>query len=313
MRVGNLHLPYFRDHDHQTFKMVARKKLLWAMVITFAAMIVEIIGGYLSNSIALLSDAGHMFTHFFALLISYIAIRLASVDPCHHRTFGMFRAEVLGALFNGIFLLGVSGLIIYESVKRLISPAEVASVEMLIIAIIGLIVNLLTLRILGGHHHEDRNIKAAFLHMVGDALSSVGVVAGAVIIHFTGFVMIDPFLGIMISLLILVWALGVTRDSVRVLLEFAPRGLDTETIAKVLRENDERIYSVEDMHVTEITENMYNFSAIITLTTDSLSEAAHIIDKAKHLLGEKYSIFHATIEAVPRKYVEQQEKAEEQK
>jgi cobalt-zinc-cadmium efflux system protein len=275
-----------------------RKKLLWSMFITLIVMLLEIAGGILSNSIALLSDAGHMFTHFFALLISYIAIRLASLEPCHHRTFGLFRAEVLASLLNGVFLLGVTGLIIYESVLRLIEPEDVASREMFIIALIGLTVNIITILILKGSEKGDRNIRAAFMHMLADAFSSVGVVSGAVIIHFTGFVHIDPLLGILISLLILFWAWDLIKDSVRVLLEIAPRGMESDRIRKALQDNDEGILEVTDMHVVEITSGMYYLSASLLLPTDSLSRAEEIISRANILLEERFNIRHTTFQPV---------------
>jgi cobalt-zinc-cadmium efflux system protein len=275
-----------------------RKKLLWSMLITLLVMILEIAGGVYSNSIALLSDAGHMFTHFFALLISYIAIRLAALEPCHHRTFGLYRAEVLASLLNGVFLLGVTALIVYESVLRLITPEKVASREMFIIAVTGLAVNIITILILRGSEKSDRNIKAAFMHMLADAFSSIGVVAGAVIIYYTGLVYIDPILGIVISLLILIWAWGLIKDAVRVLLEIAPRGMETDTIKKRLQENDDSILEIADMHVIEITSGMYNLSASLLLATDSLSAAEDIIHRANGLLEKEFNIRHTTFQPV---------------
>jgi cobalt-zinc-cadmium efflux system protein len=152
--------------NHKEYKISERKKLLISMAITFVVMIVEIVGGFLSNSIALLSDAGHMFTHFFALGISYIAIFLASMKPSYYRTFGLYRAEVIASLVNSIFLFIVTIVIIYESIIRLINPEPVQSMEMFVIASIGLGVNLLTIWILEGSNKEDRNIRSAVMHMV---------------------------------------------------------------------------------------------------------------------------------------------------
>ncbi|MFC1585562.1 cation diffusion facilitator family transporter [Fibrobacterota bacterium] len=309
--LNNSHRPHLahdgngHDHDHDhgdghshDYKSLDRKKLIWSMAITASVMVLEIAGGIISNSIALLSDAGHMFTHFFALLISYIAIRLAAQEPCHHRTFGLFRAEVLASLLNGIFLLGVTGLIVYESMVRLLNPEPVASREMFVVAFIGLVVNIITILILQGSKRSDRNIKAAFMHMAADAFSSIGVVAGAVIIHLTGFVQVDALLGLFISLLILFWAWGLIKDSVRVLLEIAPKGMETDKIKKVLMNNDKRILEITDMHVVEITSGMYNLSASLTVSTDSLEVTREIIKSANHTLAEVFNIRHSTFEPV---------------
>lgn len=289
------------DHDHShthDYKSLGRKKLLWSMGITFVVMIVEIVGGILSNSIALLSDAGHMFTHFFALLISYIAIRLASLDLCHHRTYGLYRAEVLASLFNGLFMLVVTGVIVYESIMRFITPEEIASREMFIVSVIGLVVNVITIVILEGSQRGDRNIRSAFMHMVADAVSSVGVVTGAIIIHFTGFLYVDPALGIMISVLICVWAWGLIKDSVRVLLEIVPKGMDTDIIKATLQKHDKRIVAIDDMHLFEITDGLYDLSATLTVASDSIEAAMDITGEAREILEKEFKIGHATIEVV---------------
>jgi cobalt-zinc-cadmium efflux system protein len=259
-------------------------------------MIVEIVGGVLSNSIALLSDAGHMFTHFFALGVSYIAIFLASMKPSYYQTFGLYRAEVIASLINSIFLFIVTMVIIYESIIRLIKPEPVQSMEMFVIATIGLGVNLLTIWILEGSNKEDRNIRSAVMHMVADALSSVAVVAGAIIIYFTGRTFVDPLLGILISILIVMWAWRLFADSIRVLLEIAPRNMSSNEIRQLLKENDSRIKAITDMHVVEITSGMYNFSAHVEICGESLSEANEVIGEINCLLKSKYLIDHTTIQ-----------------
>jgi cobalt-zinc-cadmium efflux system protein len=291
------------DHDHghdHGYKAHGKKKLLLSMAITLAVMLLELVGGFVTNSVALLSDAGHMFTHFFALLISYVAIRIAGVDPCHHRTYGFFRAEVLAALLNGIFLLVVTGIILYESVERMLAPEAVASREMFIIATIGLVVNLVTLWLLESSRKGDRNIRAAFVHMMADALSSVGVVGGAVVIHYTGLTIIDPLLAVLISVLIVTWGYGLIKDSVRVLMEIAPAGLDTGRLTEELLKGDDRIVEVADMHVIEITEGLYDLSAVLAVDTDSLEVTSDISSRARQLLATKFNIGHATIECIPR-------------
>lgn len=289
------HNENYHFHSHN-YKVIEKNKLLWSIYITGIVMFIEIIGGILSNSIALLSDAGHMFTHIFALLISYIAIILASCNPCHHRTFGLFRAEVLASLFNSIFLFIVTGFIIYESIKRLIFPENIVSITMFWVSCIGLFVNIITIGILHKVQKDDRNIKSAFLHMVSDLISSVVVVIGAVIINFTGLTFIDPIIGGIISVFILFWAWGLLKDSIRVLLEIAPVGMETDKIKDIIIKNDHNIVDVLDIHIVEITNGMYNFSAHIEIKNDSINEANNIICRINDLLREKFNINHTTIQ-----------------
>ena len=166
-------------------------------------MIVEVVGGFLTHSIALISDAGHMFTHCFALGISLAAIMIARKPLCHHRTFGLYRAEIVAAFVNGLFLLFVVAIITYEAILRIIHPEEVLSLRMLMIAFIGLVVNLVSIGILHGSHKQDMNVRSVFYHMVADAASSVGIVVAAVIIFITGWNIIDPLVSLGISAVII--------------------------------------------------------------------------------------------------------------
>ncbi|MCK5300865.1 MAG: cation transporter, partial [Thermoplasmatales archaeon] len=185
----------FSEHLFE-YRNVEKKKLSLSLLITTIVMFVEIIGFFTTNSIALLSDAGHMFTHSFAIAISLIAIIIAKKPPCHHRTFGLYRAEILAAFINGIFLLLVVILIIWEAIQRLIHPEEVLGFQMLFIALIGLFVNIISIGILHGSHKENMNIRGVFYHMIADAISSVGIIFAAIIILFTGWNLIDPLVSL---------------------------------------------------------------------------------------------------------------------
>lgn len=286
-------------HDfswYSRYKCEERGRLLWSIAVAFVVMIIEIIGGIYSNSIALLSEAGHMFTHLFALGISYGAIRLASMGPSYNRTFGFYRAEVIASLLNGVVLIAITALIIYESILRLIKPEPVNPLQMLIIALIGLVVNVITIFLLEGAHEHDRNIASVFIHIVADALSSAAVVASAIIIFFTGITYFDPATGLLISALIVFWAWKLVSDSIRVILEIAPKEMKTNEIRKLLKNNDPRIKSISDMHIIEITSGMYNFSAHVEVIGESLSEANDIINEINRLLKENYGIDHTTIQ-----------------
>ena len=286
----------FSEHLFE-YRNVEKKKLSLSLSITAIVMIIEIIGSILTNSIALLSDAGHMFTHTFAISISLIAILIAKKPPCHHRTFGLYRAEVLAAFINGLFLLLVVSIIIYEAIQRLINPEEVLGYQMLFIAFIGLFVNMLSIAILHGSHKKNMNIRGVFYHMISDAVSSIGIILAAIIILLTGWNIIDPLVSLLISGLILYWAWGILKESSRVLLETAPKGLNVDIIGNDLKNNFSEIKNFNNMHLWTITPEMIVFSAHI-----SLKEKYHNINKEKFVskinsyLNSKYNIIESTIQ-----------------
>ncbi|MFX0009871.1 MAG: cation diffusion facilitator family transporter, partial [Candidatus Hermodarchaeota archaeon] len=235
------------------FRSVEKRKLILSLSITVIVMVVEIIGGMLTSSIALISDAGHMFTHAFALSLSLLAIIIASKPACNHKTFGLYRAEVLAAFLNGIFLFVVAGLIIFEAIERFLNPENVLSLYMLIIAILGLIVNIASILILQGSQKSNIGIKSVFYHMIADAASSIGIVIAAIIISFTNWNFLDPLVSVGISVVILYWAWGVLRDSTRILLEMAPKGVEIEDIVGGLKKEFSIISEVFHVHLWTIT------------------------------------------------------------
>ncbi len=281
------------------YRSVARNKLILALAITIVVMIVEIIGGFLTNSIALLSDAGHMFTHVLAIGISLIAMFIARRPPCHHRTFGLYRAEILAAFINGIFLLLIVAILVYEAILRIMDPREVNAIQMLIVAFIGLAVNITSIIILRGGHKANLNIKSVFYHMVADAASSVGIIIAAVIIYYSGWNLIDPIVSLGISAIIIYWAIGILRASTRILLEMAPDGLNIDIIRDDLIKNFKEIEDMENMHLWSITTGMLVFSAHIKMKS-STKDLKHkeLISKINKYLAEKYSIIESTIQAV---------------
>ena len=261
-------------------------------------MVVEVVGGVLSHSIALISDAGHMFTHAFAILISLVAIIIACRPPCHHRTFGLYRAEILAAFINGLFLLVVGGLIIYEAVERIISPEDVLALDMLVIALIGLAVNVVSIVILHGSHRRNLNIKGVFYHMIADAASSVGIVAAAIIIYYTEWNIIDPLVSIGISIIIVFWAWGILRESAKILLEMAPTGLNVDIIIKDLKQKFPQIKQLEHAHLWTITADMLVFSAHMLLqdAQQKAVEQNQLIAEINEYLQRKYHIIESTIQ-----------------
>lgn len=276
------------------YRALEKKRLGLSLVITSVVMVVEVIGGFLSNSIALLTDAGHMFTHLFAISISLFGIYLASKPSCHHKTFGLYRAEILTAFINGLFLLAITGFIIYEGILRLFNPVEINSFYMILVAIIGLIVNIISILLLQGTSKEDLNIKGVFYHMIGDSVSSIGVVGASVIIYFTGWSFLDPIVSFFIAGLIIHWAIGILKDSGRILLEIAPEGLSVDIVEEDLENNFEEILEVQHTHLWTITPE------ILVLTTHlRLQEEINhdeFIEKITEYLQEKYNVAESTIQ-----------------
>jgi cobalt-zinc-cadmium efflux system protein len=287
----------FSDHLF-AYRSVESKRLILSLIITSTVMIVEIIGGLVANSIALISDAGHMFTHCFAIGISLLAIYIARNPPCHHKTFGLYRAEVLAAFINGLFLLLVVVIIIYEAILRILNPQEILSFYMLIVAIIGLTVNISSILILQGSRKSDLNIRSVVSHMFADAISSIGIVIVAITIFYTGWTILDPLVSIAISAIILYWALGILKESTRILLEMAPKGLNVDTISKDLKYNFKEILELYNVHFWTITPKMLIFSAhmLVSEEIDKNSNQDSLLTEINNYLKDKYRITESTIQ-----------------
>jgi cobalt-zinc-cadmium efflux system protein len=285
----------FSEHLFE-YRTVEKRKLILSLAITSVVMIIEVIGGMLTNSIALISDAGHMFTHAFAIGISLIAILIARKPPCHHRTFGLYRAEILAAFINGLLLLLVVGLIVYEAVLRLLFPREVLGLQMLAIALLGLAVNAASIYVLRGST-EDLNVRSVFYHLIGDAASSIGIVIAAVIIYFTAWNALDPLVSLGISALILYWAAGILKESTRVLLEMAPADLNVEIIERDLKSTFPEIEGLFNLHLWAITPDMLVFSAHMSVAPSAASaELPKLLARITAHLAERYKIIESTIQ-----------------
>ncbi len=281
------------SHNH-THRGEERSKLVLACALTGTMFIVEGIAGFLTNSLALLSDAGHMLTHMIALLISLGAIVFASRPPTARKTYGFYRLEILAALFNGATLFLITIWIFFHAYKRIINPEPVASGHMLIVAIVGLLVNLACAYILKTSH-GSLNIKSAFMHMMADTFSSLVVVFGAIIMHYTQWYILDPALSILICIVILVWSYQLITESVDILLEATPKDVDLENVVKSISELDE-IEGVHDVHIWTITSGMYAMSAHIYIKDIMVSETQQIMSNINTLVNEKFSIGHTVIQ-----------------
>jgi cobalt-zinc-cadmium efflux system protein len=266
-----------------------------AMGITVAVMIVEFIGGILSNSLALLSDAGHMLTDAMSLMLSLFALRLAMRPPSSTKTFGLYRMEILAALINGTTLILISVYILYQAYQRIEAPEPVKTGTMLFIASVGFVANAIAAWAMMRTSKENLNIRGAYLHILGDALSSLGVIAGGLIIYFTGWNVVDPIISVIICLVILRGAFVLVKDSVNVLLEAVPKDVDLVEVQKTLKS----IPGVKDLHhvhLWTISSGIHALSAHVLVGDIQISGTGSILQEITQLLMERYRISHSTIQ-----------------
>ncbi|MBN1770084.1 MAG: cation transporter [Deltaproteobacteria bacterium] len=275
-----------------------RRRLRWALAITAAAMVGEAVGGWLVGSLALLSDAGHMLTHAFALGVSLVAVVLAGRAATSERTFGLHRVEILAALLNGVTLLAATVWIAWEAVARFRAPEPILGTPMLVVAVVGLAVNLVTAWLLHDVGKRDLNVRSAFLHLLGDTVSSVAVVLGALIIGRTGWLWIDPALSLGIAVLILVWSAGLIRDAVRVLLEAVPYGISVDNLRRSVRECFPAVEGLDDVHVWSVTSGMVAMTARVRTTLESLDDCCRLAERLEEHLRVEFGIGHATLQFV---------------
>jgi len=275
--------------------MKREQKLLLIFVFTLTLMVVEFAGGLLSKSLALISDAGHMLTDSLAIFLSYLALRWGRMPPSDRRTFGYHRIEIIIALVNGLFLLAVAGYIFFEAVHRFFNPQEIRTGILLAVAVIGLTGNLFGMLILRSETHENLNIRGAFLHILADTLSSVGVVIGGVVIALTGWNVIDSLIGIMIGGIVLRGAVDLIMESGEVLMEATPRDVDMGQLKKDVGEIP-GVKDFHDIHVWTIGSGRRALSGHLLTDNISTQESQRMICAAREILAERYGITHTTLE-----------------
>ncbi len=279
-------------HSHQTH---LQKKFKFAVVVTFCVFLGELIGGIWSGSLALLSDAMHVMSDVFSLLISWLAIYLSTRPATASRTYGYHRAEVFAALVNGVSLIAISCWIFYEAYQRYVSPAEIKVTGMFIVACLGLVGNLLILWQLHGESHGNLNVRSAVLHVIGDTLSSVAVVVGGAIIYWTGWYPIDALLSFLIGGIILLGAVNVTREAVHILLENSPRNADAQTVATHLQGLDP-VKDVHDLHIWSLCSNYCALSAHIVVNENTTLAPDRILEQINAELQTHFGISHTTLQ-----------------
>ncbi len=269
------------------------KNLKIAIFLTTLIFFLEFAGGIISNSLALLSDSAHVFMDVVALFLAYGAIRISARPSNRNVTFGYHRFEIFAALINGLTIIGIALFIFYEAYGRILNPPPVKGSEVLVIATIGLIVNTWVALKLHGHH--DLNIRGAYLHVIGDALASVAVIAGAIVIIFTGNYIIDPLLSILIGMMLLYGAFRLVFGSARILLEFAPQHIDADTLSRVMMEI-EGVKGVHDIHIWSICSNIHAMSAHVLVDGIHVRQTEALTTKISRMLRERFQILHTTLQ-----------------
>jgi len=282
-------------HNHHADHGGIERRFVLSLALTGLIFLVELAGGLLTSSLALLSDAAHVFLDVFALALSYVAIRLASLPPNDRHTYGYHRLRVLAALANGATLLLIAFEIFREAIRRFSDPGPILAGPMLVVAVIGLVINLVVAFVLRGHDHEDLNVRSAFLHVLGDALASVGVIVAGVVIILTGWTVVDPLISMVIGLIILVGSGNVLRKAVHILVEGVPRGLTATQVAEAM-DDVPGVSEVHDLHVWTVSPGYVALSVHVVLDDQSLSEAQSIMEDLKSALSDQFGIEHTTIQ-----------------
>ncbi|MFD5598643.1 cation diffusion facilitator family transporter [Leucobacter sp. NPDC058333] len=280
-----------------------RRKLVLVLAITLTVFVVQLIGAFVSNSLSLLADAGHMLTDATGVAIALIASLIAGVAATSKRTFGYLRVEVLAALVNGIVLGVIAVVILVQAISRFGSEVEVQSVPMLVAAVIGAVANLASLLILRSGQKESLNVRGAYLEVLGDLLGSVAVIIAGVIILFTGWNAVDQIASILIAVLIFPRAISLLSDVVDVLLEASPKNIDVD-VARAHMEAVPGVDEVHDLHAWTITSGVPAFSAHVTVSDSAWSERGYhaILDEVRACLHEHFDTEHVTLQLEPRSH-----------
>jgi cobalt-zinc-cadmium efflux system protein len=281
-------------HSHAAQPGQSERPLWIALILTTAFLIAEIVGGILTNSLALISDAAHMFTDTAALAISLAAIRIGRRPADSERTFGYYRFEILAAAFNAMLLFLVAIYILYEAYDRLNNPPEIQSGTMLLVAALGLVVNLISMKLLSSGKDSSLNVKGAYLEVWSDMLGSIGVIIGALVIRYTGWGWVDSAIAVAIGLWVLPRTWTLLKASMNVLLEGVPEGLGIAEVREAI-ERVPGVASVHDLHVWSITSGKASLTAHVVQSED-VTNSQTLLLGIRQLIASKYDIHHSTIQ-----------------
>ncbi len=269
--------------------------LKWSLAATVLFVLLEAAAGIQSQSLALLSDAGHNFTDALALLLAWFGYFLQSKPPDEVKTYGYHRAGVLAAFVNALALVALAGFIFYESYHRLLAPRAVDESTMLVIAGLGLVLNTAIMWSMRRDQRCDLNIRSAYLHMLGDALGSVGIIAGALVIRYTAWLRVDPLLSILIGVLIIWTAWDVIKESLNILLEGLPRGMKLQSVMGAMRQV-EGVLDIHDLHIWSLGSSTHALSCHVLIADVPLSESEAILKRLNGRLFDRFHIEHTTIQ-----------------
>ena len=289
-------MAHAHDHNHHHHSN-NQKVLLWSFIIISAYMFIEAFGGWITNSLALLSDAGHMLSDALSLGIALLAFRYGVKAASRDKSFGYRRFEILAAAFNGLTLMLIAAWIVFEAVARFVTPLPIQSTGMLVIAVIGLIVNIVVAVMMfkGGDTHDNLNMRGAFLHVISDLLGSVAAILAALAVKWYGWTWADPLISVLVALLVLRSGYFVLRDTLHILMEGTPRQIDTAHIRALLLEQPE-VADIHDLHVWSITSGEHALACHVVLQQDQrLSEVQQLLHRLEALLHEQ-GISHVTLQ-----------------
>ncbi|MEU3932534.1 cation diffusion facilitator family transporter [Streptomyces sp. NPDC029044] len=300
------------DHGHAhgaaaggTATSAYRGRLRTALAITLGIVVVQIVGGALADSLALVADSAHMATDALGLGMALLAIHFANRPPSDQATFGYARAEILAALANCLLLLGAGGYVVYESVQRFITPAETEGRLALLFGAIGLVANLVSLALLMRGQKESLNVRGAFLEVAADALGSVTVIVSSVVIMLTGWQAADPIASLVIALMIAPRTWKLLRETLSVLLETAPKGVDMAEVRSHILATD-GVEDVHDLHAWTITSGMPVLSAHVVVSPEALNAIGHekMLHELQGCLGDHFDVEHCTFQLEPSGHAE---------
>ena len=278
------------------------RPLTIAVALTGSYMIIEFIGGLLSGSLALLSDAAHMATDVLGLSLALAAIQLGRRTRSVQQTYGLYRLEVLAAVINGLLLFGVGGYVLFEAARRLSDPPEVPGLTVAAIAAVGFLVNLVAFLLLRAGAKNSLNVRGAFLEVFADMLGSIGVLVAGVVQATTGWAYADPIVAALIGLMVLPRTYRLMRQALRILMEVAPPGVDVAEAQQRLAALP-GVADVHDLHIWTVTDGIESASAHVVLTSDAEWHA--VLDSSRELLATEYGVTHATIQVEPQDHDEQ--------
>ena len=290
-------------HGHAEGRALDRSRLKIVLAVTLAVVVVELVGAWVSGSLALVADAGHMVTDAASVVVALSASYMASLPATPRRTFGLHRAEILAALVNAVVLLGVCGYLAVVGVQRLVEPVPVETLPMLVFATVGMVANALSLTLLARRRDQSLNMRGAYLEVLGDLVGSGLVVLAALIIMTTGFLRADPLASLLIAVLILPRSVRLLRDAVAVLLETTPAHLDLDDVRDHLVQVP-GVVDVHDLHAWTITSGMPVLSAHVTVTDGCLQQrgVGSLLDEFSHCVAAHFAVEHVTFQIEPESH-----------